>query len=109
MPPLTVLSEPCLGSGQLVWSCLSVVSGWLLSAVMLTAPSVPPPQVTLLIGMCDELATEDFCTVIFDEFFFTALAKESVVQQLGKLLWHTHAKTAGGQTRDADAGAPPPA
>ena len=51
-----------------------------------------PPQVTLLIGMSDELATEDFCTVIFDEFFFTALAKENVVQQLGKLLWHTHAK-----------------
>ena len=49
-------------------------------------------QVTLLIGMSDELATEDFCTVIFDEFFFTALAKENVVQQLGKLLWHTHAK-----------------
>ncbi|XP_043207189.1 negative elongation factor B-like [Amphibalanus amphitrite] len=48
--------------------------------------------VTLLIGMSDELATEDFCTVIFDEFFFTALSKENVVQQLGKLLWHTHAK-----------------
>lgn len=48
--------------------------------------------VALLIPMADEFATEDFCTVVFDEFFFTSIARENVLRHLLKLLWHVYPK-----------------
>ncbi|XP_046400983.1 negative elongation factor B [Ischnura elegans] len=48
--------------------------------------------VSLLINMMEEFCTEDFCTVIFDEFFFTAIARENVIRHLLKLVWHVHTK-----------------
>jgi len=48
--------------------------------------------VALLIPMADEFANEMFCTVVFDEFFFTAIAKENVVRHLTKLVWYVHNK-----------------
>jgi len=48
--------------------------------------------VASLIPMADEFANEMFCTVVFDEFFFTAIAKENVVHHLTKLVWYVHNK-----------------
>lgn len=48
--------------------------------------------VALLIPMIDEFTGEDFCTVVFDEFFFTAVQRESVLRHLMKLLWHVYPK-----------------
>ncbi|GAB6021888.1 hypothetical protein CHUAL_006054 [Chamberlinius hualienensis] len=48
--------------------------------------------VSLLIPMADEFANEDFSTVVFDEFFFTSIARENVLRHLLKLLWHVHPK-----------------
>lgn len=45
-----------------------------------------------LITMADDFSAEDFCTVVFDEFFSTALQKDNVAHQLAKLIWHVHAK-----------------
>ena len=42
--------------------------------------------------MADEFLNEMFCTVVFDEFFFTAIAKENVVRHLTKLVWYVHPK-----------------
>ena len=41
-------------------------------------------QVAYLIPMADEFSNEMFCTVVFDEFFFTAIAKENVVRHMTK-------------------------
>lgn len=41
-----------------------------------------------LIGMADEFANEEFCSVVFDEVFMPALTYSNVVQHLMKLLWH---------------------
>ena len=48
--------------------------------------------VTGLIGMKDEFEAEDFCTAVFDEFFFTCINVDNVVRHLMRLLWWTHAK-----------------
>ncbi|KAF4528434.1 hypothetical protein B566_EDAN013439 [Ephemera danica] len=48
--------------------------------------------VALLIPMAEEFTAEDFCTVIFDEFFFAGIARENVMRHLLKLLWYTHSK-----------------
>nr|CAG4640717.1 EOG090X0363 [Eulimnadia texana] len=45
-----------------------------------------------LIPMSEEFANETFCTVVFDEFFFTAIAKENVVRHLTKLVWYVYPK-----------------
>jgi hypothetical protein len=49
-------------------------------------------QVSLLIHMNDEFSAEDFCTVIFDEFFFAGLARDNVPKHLLKLLWYIYPK-----------------
>ncbi|XP_059484966.1 negative elongation factor B [Neocloeon triangulifer] len=48
--------------------------------------------VSLLINNPDEFSAEDYCTVIFDEFFFAGIARENVTRHLLKLLWYVHAK-----------------
>ena len=40
----------------------------------------------------EEFATEDFCTVIFDEFFFAGLGRDNVPKHLIKLVWYIHPK-----------------
>ncbi|BES98717.1 unnamed protein product [Nesidiocoris tenuis] len=48
--------------------------------------------VSLLIHMGDEFAAEDFCTVVFDEFFYAGITKENVTRHLLKLLWYIYPK-----------------
>ncbi|RZF34663.1 hypothetical protein LSTR_LSTR010828 [Laodelphax striatellus] len=48
--------------------------------------------VSLLIHMGDEFTAEDFCTVIFDEFFYAGLARENVIRHVLKLLWYVYPK-----------------
>ena len=50
-----------------------------------------------MIPMADEFVHEMFCTVVFDEFFFTAIAKENVVRHLTKLVWYVHHKLPAGR------------
>jgi len=45
-----------------------------------------------LVAMLDEFSAEDLCTVVFDEFLLTSLARDHVVRHLIKLVWHTHQK-----------------
>lgn len=47
--------------------------------------------------MADEFANESFCTVVFDEFFFTSIGKENVVRHLTKLVWYVHYKLPTGR------------
>lgn len=49
-------------------------------------------QVVLLIHNSDEFQAEDFCTAIFDEFFFAGLQRDNVTRHLLKLLWYVHQK-----------------
>lgn len=49
-------------------------------------------QISLLIHMGDEFTTEDFCTVICDEFFYAGISRENVVRHLLKLLWYVYPK-----------------
>ena len=42
--------------------------------------------------MADEFVNEMFCTVVFDEFFFTSIGQENVVRHLTKLVWYVHHK-----------------
>lgn len=51
-----------------------------------------PHQVAALIPMADDFATEDFCTVVFDEFFFTNINRENVMRHVIKLVWYIHPK-----------------
>ncbi|RWS31152.1 negative elongation factor B-like protein [Leptotrombidium deliense] len=46
--------------------------------------------VAYFVPMCEEFANEDFCTVVFDEFFLTVLPQSNVAHQLIKLLWHIY-------------------
>jgi len=46
--------------------------------------------VTGLIGMKEEFEAEDFCTAVFDEFFFTCINIDNVVRHLMRLLWWVH-------------------
>ena len=48
--------------------------------------------------MRGEFDAEDFCTVIFDEFFFTLLGSDNVIRHLLRLLWFVHPKI-GNTTR----------
>lgn len=48
--------------------------------------------VSHLIHMSDEFTAEDFCTVIFDEFFLAGLARDNVTRHLLKLMWYIHSK-----------------
>lgn len=48
--------------------------------------------VALLINLSSEFSAEDFCTIIFDEFFMTHIMKENVVRHLLKLLWYVYTK-----------------
>ena len=42
--------------------------------------------------MREEFEAEDFCTVIFDEFFFTSITADNFVRHLLRLLWFVHPK-----------------
>ncbi|RWS07123.1 negative elongation factor B-like protein [Dinothrombium tinctorium] len=46
--------------------------------------------VAYFVPMGEEFANEDFCTVVFDEFFLTVLPQSNVSHQLIKLLWHVY-------------------
>ncbi|KAJ1525341.1 hypothetical protein ONE63_010160 [Megalurothrips usitatus] len=48
--------------------------------------------VSLLVHMGEEFATEDFCTVVFDEFFYAGLTRDNVTRHLLKLLWYVYPK-----------------
>uniref|UniRef100_T1J7M6 Negative elongation factor B n=1 Tax=Strigamia maritima TaxID=126957 RepID=T1J7M6_STRMM len=48
--------------------------------------------VALMVTLADEFGAEDFCTVVFDEFFFTAITRENVLRHLLKLLWYIYPK-----------------
>jgi len=48
--------------------------------------------VTGLIGMKEDFETEDFCTAVFDEFFFTCINVDNVVRHLIRLLWWVHTR-----------------
>ena len=47
---------------------------------------------TGLIGMKEEFEAEDFCTAVFDEFFFTCINIDNVVRHLIRLLWWVHSR-----------------
>ena len=40
--------------------------------------------------MKEEFEAEDFCTAVFDEFFFTCINIDNVVRHLMRLLWWVH-------------------
>lgn len=42
--------------------------------------------------MKDEFAAEDFCTVVFDEFFFTSISNDNFARHLLRLLWVVYPK-----------------
>ena len=42
--------------------------------------------------MRDEFEAEDFCTTVFDEFFFASIQHENTVRNLLRLLWVVHPK-----------------
>ena len=42
--------------------------------------------------MKEEFEAEDFCTAVFDEFFFTCINIDNVVRHLMRLLWWVHPK-----------------
>ncbi|KAJ8957082.1 hypothetical protein NQ318_007295 [Aromia moschata] len=46
--------------------------------------------VCLLIHNPEEFQAEDFCTALFDEFFFAGLSRDNVTRHLLKLLWYVH-------------------
>jgi len=48
--------------------------------------------ITDLIKMKDEFEAEDFCTVVFDEFFFTLIGSDNVIRHLLRLLWYVYSK-----------------
>ncbi|XP_044270020.1 negative elongation factor B [Tribolium madens] len=48
--------------------------------------------VIFLIHNPEEFQAEDFCTVLFDEFFFAGLSRENVTRHLLKLLWYVHSR-----------------
>jgi len=53
--------------------------------------------VNALIPMADEFSSEDFCTVIFDEFFHAGLARENVLRHLLRLLCSVFHKLPAGR------------
>ena len=42
--------------------------------------------------MKDEFEAEDFCTVVFDEFFFSIIGSDNVIRHLLRLLWYVFSK-----------------
>lgn len=48
--------------------------------------------VSLLVHMGEEFTAEDFCTVVFDEFFYAGLTRDNVTRHLLKLLWYVYPK-----------------
>ncbi|KAL3269512.1 hypothetical protein HHI36_008578 [Cryptolaemus montrouzieri] len=48
--------------------------------------------VSLLIHNIEEFQAEDFCTALFDEFFFAGLSRDNVNRHVLKLLWYIHHK-----------------
>ena len=48
--------------------------------------------ITYLIQMRDEFEAEDFCTVVFDEFFHPLITHDNIVQHVLRLLKFVHTK-----------------
>ncbi|CAG0915038.1 unnamed protein product [Notodromas monacha] len=48
--------------------------------------------VALLVPMVSDFAHEDFCTAVFDEFFFTNIGRENVCRHVLKLVWYVFPK-----------------
>ncbi|RZC33458.1 negative elongation factor B [Asbolus verrucosus] len=48
--------------------------------------------VSFLIHNPEEFQAEDFCTALFDEFFFAGLSRDNVTRHLLKLLWYVHSR-----------------
>ncbi|KAL7287037.1 hypothetical protein TKK_0018769 [Trichogramma kaykai] len=48
--------------------------------------------IILVNNMADEFSNESFCTVIFDEFFFAGMPKDSVTRHILKLIYWVHTK-----------------
>lgn len=46
----------------------------------------------MLLHTPEEFSTPDFCTGLFDEFFFAGLNRENVIRHLLKLLWYIYPK-----------------
>lgn len=53
--------------------------------------------VTYLARMADEFASEEFCTVVFDEFLMVDVSTESVRRHILRLLWFVHHKLPSGR------------
>lgn len=51
--------------------------------------------VTNLILMRDDFEAQDFCTCVFDEFFFTSINHDNFVRHLMRLLWFVYTKVNG--------------
>lgn len=49
-------------------------------------------MVTALISLRDEFENEDFCTIVFDEFFFTCINVDNVNRHLLRLMWWVYPK-----------------
>lgn len=47
---------------------------------------------SFLIHNPEEFQAEDFCTALFDEFFFAGLSRDNVTRHLLKLLWYVHSR-----------------
>jgi len=46
--------------------------------------------ITSLMALKEEFEQEDFCTAVFDEFFFTCISGDNVARHLLRLLWWVH-------------------
>jgi len=46
--------------------------------------------ITGLMALKEEFEQEDFCTAVFDEFFFTCITGDNVARHLLRLLWWVH-------------------
>lgn len=46
--------------------------------------------VSYFIQQPEEFTAEDFCTVVFDEFFYPGLARENVIRHVLKLVWYVY-------------------
>ena len=49
-------------------------------------------KVSSLIHVPEEFIAADFCTALFDEFFFAGLTRDNVARHLLKLLWYVYPK-----------------
>ena len=56
--------------------------------------------ITHLIQMRDDFEAEDFCTVVFDEFFLSLINNDNIVRHLLRLLKFVHTKVSSKRLED---------